>query len=69
MNKDFQILESNALHSLFAYPLDQVFALATMTWLCHQLSFELQDHIGRVHFDVIRAEYMGPYPAIGVQYI
>jgi hypothetical protein len=68
MNKGYQILEPNALHSLFGYPLYHVFALATMTWLCRQLSFELQDHIGHVHFEVIRAEYMGPYPAIGIQY-
>lgn len=41
--------------------------VALLTWLRHRLSEALKDDFPELRVDVIKVEYLGAYPALGIQ--
>ena len=68
MNKGYQIIEPDQLVGLFGNPKHFEFAVAIFYWLVHELNTDPQVIPQGVEIEVIRVEYQGSYPALGVYY-
>lgn len=69
MSKGYQLLEAAApLAKFLANPKTLEVSVLILAWLAAQLSVELKDQLIGAHIEVIRAEYQGAYPALGIHY-
>ncbi len=70
MKHGYQIIEPTALNHLLATPKAFEITVALLYWLVELTRAELKETLeeAKAGIEVIRAEYHGPYPAIGVRY-
>ena len=68
MSKNYQIVEPPTLAGLFGTPANFDIAVALFTWLIDRLREDLKEQLVGAELEVIRAEYHGAYPAIGIHY-
>lgn len=68
MKKTYQIVEPVVLSELLGEPRAFEVTIALLSWLVDLTNKELKDQLQGAEVEVIRAEYHGPYPAIGVCY-
>jgi hypothetical protein len=68
MKKSYQIIEPAALGTLLGKPKSFDFTLAILSWLIDLVRAELRDQLDGAQIELIRAEYHGAYPAIGIHY-
>ncbi|NOJ95627.1 hypothetical protein HMI51_22170 [Corallococcus coralloides] len=68
-SKGYQIIEPSSLGMLTACPDKHEFAVAMLQWLVQGLQVELKDQLRGVEISLIRVEYQGAYPALGVRYV
>jgi hypothetical protein len=66
--KGYQVIEPTALAPLLSDPSNHVLAVMTLSWLIEQLQGTLGGQLEGVSLEVIRVEYHGAYPALGVHY-
>lgn len=69
MNKGYQLIELALLDRLLATPSAATITVALLSWLVEAIRNELDGQLIAVELEVIRAEYLGPYPVIGVHYV
>lgn len=69
MPEGYQVLEPPSLAPLLANPRGWDVAVAALYWVIDELRLELAEHLDGVRLEVIRVEYQGAYPALGVQYL
>jgi hypothetical protein len=68
MKKGYQIIEPPSLSGLFPRTASFDVTVALLSWLVETLRVELNDRLGGAEIELIRAEYQGAYPAIGIHY-
>jgi hypothetical protein len=68
MSKGYQLLETPCLSDLVAAPKNFDLSVAVLSWLVEVISEELKEQLDRAEIEVIRAEYFGAYPALGIHY-
>jgi hypothetical protein len=68
MSKGYQIIEPDTLVGLFADPKYFELSVALFTWLIERLREDLKEQLVPAELDIIRVEYCGAYPAIGIHY-
>lgn len=68
MSKNYQIVEPPSLAGMFGAPRNFDIAVALFTWLIVLLREDLKEQLIGAELEVIRAEYHGAYPAIGIHY-
>lgn len=68
MTDGYQIIEPDGLKALLGNPLHFEFAVAVLSWLIPQISAALGAHSNDITLEIIRVNYMGSYPALGVKY-
>jgi len=68
MNKGYQIIEPACLGELMTLNGSVDVAVALLSWLVEILRIDLEDRLNGAQIELIRAEYHGAYPAIGVHY-
>jgi hypothetical protein len=68
MKKGYQLIEPGSLSELL--PLTSTFdvTIALLSWLVDVLRAELKERLGSAELQVIRGEYQGAFPAIGIHY-
>lgn len=66
--KGYQVMELSQLDSLFADPKYFDIAIAIFHWLIKELREELKGQIDNIQVDIIRVEYIGAYPTLGIHY-
>lgn len=64
----YQLIEPATLDRVFAVPGNFAIAVAMFHWLIDELHRELGDQLQGVTLQVVRVEYLGAYPALGLQY-
>ena len=69
MKKGYQIIEPLCLSDLYSDPRHFEFAVTLFHWIVDELRNELNSEIKGIDIDVIRVNYLGAYPAIGISYI
>ena len=68
MNIGYQLVEPPSVAALLAKSHSASITVALLTWLIEVASEELKDDLVDKQLAVIRAEYVGAYPAIGIHY-
>ncbi len=68
MKKGYQVMELSLLDPLFSQRKYFDFAIAIFYWLIRELHVELKDQLAGAQIEVIRVEYLGAYPALGIHY-
>ena len=68
MSEGYQVVEPECLSALTASPHQVEFAVAVLYWLQQALRAELGSRLEGVDIDIIRVEYHGAYPALGLKY-
>ena len=68
MSKGYQIVEPASLAGILAVPESFELTVAVLSWLSAKLHEELKEQLVGAQLAVIRVEYHGAYPAIGIQY-
>lgn len=68
MKKGYQIIDAAGLKRLLAVTTSFDLTIALLSWLVELLHGELRERLTGVEIEIIRAEYYGPYPAIGIHY-
>jgi hypothetical protein len=69
MYKGYQLIPSDRLDSLVRAFKHSDFLIAIHHWLIPQLNAELKDQLANVELEVIKIEYLGAYPGLGVHYL
>lgn len=64
----YQIVEVPTLTRLAAAPTMTRFAVALLEWLVPRVQREVSTAISGVQVSVVRVEYLGAYPALGLTY-
>ena len=64
----YQIIDVPRINDLYGNPKHFEFAVASLSWLAARLRSEIGDLARDIEIDVIRAEYYGAYPTLGVRY-
>ncbi|MDP2307876.1 MAG: hypothetical protein Q8P18_17755 [Pseudomonadota bacterium] len=68
MARGYQIIEPAGLDRLLGAPPSFPVGVALLYWLIEQLKLELGPRLDGLEVEVIRVEYHGAYPALGVHY-
>lgn len=68
MPKGYQILELECIDALIVNPIQFGFSVAVLSWLIERLHVELAENLGGAELSIVRVEYLGAYPALGVAY-
>lgn len=69
MSSGYQIIEPDELAPLIANSAYDEFLIATLYWIVDQLNHLPITTSSKLHFEVIRVQYVSKYPAIGVKYL
>ncbi len=64
----YQVIEVPTLTRLAANPTMTRFAVALLTWLAPKVQQEVSAAVSGARVSVIRVEYLGAYPALGLTY-
>jgi len=68
MTRGYQIVEPELLAPLLSNPQQIDASLMVLAWLIGEVHRELNGQLEGVEIEIIRVEYMGAYPALGVWY-
>ncbi|MEP6987731.1 MAG: hypothetical protein ABI970_19165, partial [Chloroflexota bacterium] len=68
MAKGYRIIEPIQIDPLLKYDRYHSHAMPIFYWLIGELYKELKDQLADVEIEVIKVEYMGAYPALGLYY-
>jgi hypothetical protein len=68
MKKGYQLIEPELLAGLVAAPKTFDLSIALLAWVVEVVRAELGDRLKGVELEIIRVEYFGAYPAIGIHY-
>jgi hypothetical protein len=68
MSRAYQVVEPRELSELCAAPGSVEIAVAILTWVVEQVAASLAAELGEAQIEVIRVEYHGAYPGIGIHY-
>jgi hypothetical protein len=66
--KGYQLIEPLALAGIYPPAGGYGLAVAFLTWAIGEVRAELGSRIAHVELEIIRIEYIGPYPGIGAHY-
>jgi hypothetical protein len=64
---EYTIVEPRSLEEWLGTAKNRAMLVALLTWLQHQLSDALKDDFPALKIKVIKVEYLGSYPAFGIQ--
>jgi hypothetical protein len=67
MNHGYTVIEPSALVGLYGNPKYFELAVLYLYWLAERLERSSNEALAGISVDVIRVEYQGAYPALGVQ--
>jgi hypothetical protein len=68
MDRGYQIVEPEGLALLLGVPADFPVCVALLRWLIEEIELELGPALTGIELEVIRVDYQGAYPALGVHY-
>ena len=68
MKKGYQLLEMRALDNLAKWPHQHILLVPILFWLIDEIKLELKEELKNVELEVIKAEYHGAYPCLGIHY-
>ena len=68
MTDGYQVVEPQGLLPLYGQRRNFAFAVAAFEWLIGAVRKDLGDRLLGVSLRVIRVEYLGAYPALGIHY-
>jgi hypothetical protein len=68
MAKGYRIIEPVLIDPLLKYDKYHSYAVPIFYWLIEELYKELKDQLEGVDIEVIKVEYMGAYPVLGLKY-
>ncbi|MCA0457097.1 MAG: hypothetical protein LCI00_24210 [Chloroflexi bacterium] len=68
MTKGYRVIEPTLINSIIVDSKYHAYAVSVLFWLVEEIYKALKDQIDTFDIEVIKVEYMGAYPALGVQY-
>ncbi len=68
MNRGYRIIEPILINSMIVDKKYHAYAVSVLFWLVEAIYKALEDQIDTFDLEVIKVEYMGVYPALGLQY-
>ncbi|MES2070270.1 MAG: hypothetical protein V4488_07980 [Pseudomonadota bacterium] len=66
--KDYQIVEPEILEQWLPVARNQEILVALLSWIVKKLQADFEMQFPGVSIAVVRVEYLGAYPAIGIHY-